>query len=95
MDAAEARSYVWMLERLGPRLEALCLENIERRLAELGHLRWSRDKRSAASAHELSSWLSIWAWQRGPRIGFGSATLAKPRQRFLRDILMHEVAFTR
>ena len=36
MDPSEARSHIWCLERIGVRLEALVLEKIETRLAELG-----------------------------------------------------------
>jgi hypothetical protein len=37
MDAAEARSHVWMLKRIGLRLEALALERIETRLEWTGN----------------------------------------------------------
>jgi hypothetical protein len=36
IDAAEARSHIWCLERIGVRLEAVVLERIEQRLAQLG-----------------------------------------------------------
>jgi hypothetical protein len=56
MDAAEARSHIWCLERIGVRLEALVLERIEHLLKELGAGRVNYDgheidNRPAIEAH--------------------------------------------
>ena len=56
LDPAEARSHIWCLERIGVRLEAVVLERIEQRLAQLGGGRVIYDGdeepvRPAISAH--------------------------------------------
>ena len=56
IDAAEARSHCWMLERIGMRLEALALEKIEAQLERLGGGRviyegHEIDNRPAIEAH--------------------------------------------
>ncbi len=70
-----------------PMLEAEALERIETRLEQLGGtsneaLQWSRRARSPAYLGALIRWLSNWVWWSGLNTRFGSASLAKARQRF-------------